>query len=84
MAYDFTDGRVRALVGSTHIPEEVSAKVLADGTVELAMVCRQDKQPWPCAADKELAAFQASEQAVMAQGLRARAANNPSRRGGEA
>ena len=54
MAYNFSDQLVRNLVVATHLPEELDAKVLTDNTIELVLVCKRDKQPWPCAAVREL------------------------------
>lgn len=57
MAYNFNDQQVRNLVAHTHQPEELDVKTLDDNTIELALVCQRDRQPWPCKASSELAVW---------------------------
>ena len=61
--YDFNDQLVYNLISTTHLPEETGGfriESAAGGVVAtepLRLVCRKDGEDWPCAAVKQLRAF---------------------------
>jgi len=68
--YDFNDPDIRHLVILTHVPTEVNQG--DKGSIDLALVCEKDLEPWPCAAIKQYrSTVSVGESPVSADVLRA-------------
>lgn len=44
--YDFSDPAIRDLVDQNHCPDEQYTE--SSGFKEVALLCKKDRQPWPC------------------------------------
>lgn len=68
MSYDYTDSQIRELVSLTHYPNEAAAdgqSILGEGVIPIPTVvlCRTDRERWPCSAIAGLRAYEASVKA---------------------